>query len=243
MSMVPKASVEFEELMKTLEKDVELAGYSRQNRALAQPPEEDSGLAQPPEEDRGLPQPPEKDRVLPPWRKQKQSKQQDEEDEKPNFCASPMSTDQEDSLEADVEMLLREQSETGVSPFIVRPQSSGRSSNLTQKELKALRVEETLSRIAGKSWQERGPRGDNEVKYWRGQKWRPGSQGGASRFGNRGGRWKEYYASLAKSGQLKSTPGGSKVKNKGENTSKVTTSEGSGKARKTGASSSWEGRR
>ena len=93
------------------------------------------------------------------------------------------------------------------SPFVVRPDHAGRSSGLTDDELVRLRSEEAMASMANIPWQSRGPVDDPDVQYWRGQRWRRGEQGGQQRFGNRGGRHKEFYAAMAKKGYLEPTPG------------------------------------
>ena len=88
----------------------------------------------------------------------------------------------------------------------------GRSFDLSYQERMQLKSEEEAAREAGLRWQERGPPGpkDGGPSHWRGQEWRSGANGGAKRWGNRGGRWKEYYTMLARSGKLRQTlPGGS----------------------------------
>ena len=95
-------------------------------------------------------------------------------------------------------------------PWAVRPNQVGRSTDLSPSELRALKMEETLSRASSVSWQERGPARGSGITAWRGQKLRAGSQGGAERFSNRGGSKREMYAALARQGKLKPTPAGTK---------------------------------
>ena len=78
----------------------------------------------------------------------------------------------------------------------VRPGTRGRS-KLNEGERDRLRLEQLESKAAGKRWQERGPLG-SDVSFWRGQARRSGAYGGKTRFSNRGGQNKEYFAQKAK---------------------------------------------
>ena len=105
----------------------------------------------------------------------------------------------------------------GAHPWAVRPDAVGKSTDLTEEERAALRTEAEFARLSNTKWQDRGPvqtyteDGQPEVKNWRGQTWRTGSQGGAQRFSNRGGRYRDYYKDLNKRGLLKPTPKGATV--------------------------------
>ncbi len=67
-----------------------------------------------------------------------------------------------------------------------------------------MRHEQALAEYGKLKWQRRGPVSPAEggPRNWRGQSWREGSGGGTPRWGNRGGRNKEYYAQLAREGKL-----------------------------------------
>ena len=80
----------------------------------------------------------------------------------------------------------------------------GRRRNLSQAELVVLKAEENVARAYGLSWDERGPSPpkDGETRFWRGQRYRHGVNGGKPRWSNRGGRHREYYAQLAKEGKV-----------------------------------------
>ena len=110
-------------------------------------------------------------------------------------------------------------------PWTVRPNTRGRSSNLTEEELAGLRHERASAELADMSWEERGPDGPGRPEHWRGQKLRHGKEGGKVRYSNRGGKHREKYAELARQGKLKPTQGG-----KGKAKS---TMEGKGKSKST----------
>ena len=84
------------------------------------------------------------------------------------------------------------------------PNTLGRSSGLTMEAVAILKEEEALARKCYIPWQERGPPGPEEggPRFWRGQQWREGKNGGQQRFSNRGGKYKEYYANLARIGMV-----------------------------------------
>jgi len=95
------------------------------------------------------------------------------------------------------------------SGWRIRPNTLGRSVNLSVEELAELRQEELAARGAELGWEERGPprTGSSiDVSHWRGQEYRTGKNGGQPRYANRGGRHREYYANLARQGVV----GGSK---------------------------------
>ena len=104
----------------------------------------------------------------------------------------------------------------------------GRSADLSAEDVATLRAEQALAERAGLTWQERGPPGPEEggPGVWRGQNWRAGT----GRFANRGGKWKELYTQLARSGALSS-------KGKGKNKAKGG-GKGSGDGKSGGSSSS-----
>ena len=62
--------------------------------------------------------------------------------------------------------------------------------------------ETRIAKQHGTPWKDRGPPGDEDVQFWRGQKWRANSK----RWGNRGGKsasWYETYYSAMKQGATK----------------------------------------
>ena len=68
--------------------------------------------------------------------------------------------------------------------FRVAPNTRGRSSNLTESELAALRYEELMARTGNVRWQDRGPANvgsSEDAAHWRGQPWREGENGGTQR--------------------------------------------------------------
>ena len=75
---------------------------------------------------------------------------------------------------------------------------------MTTEELQIFRQDQRQAEHCGVPWQERGPAevDGHRPQHWRGQVFRPGSDGGTQRYGNRGGKWREYYAELARSGRL-----------------------------------------
>ena len=82
-----------------------------------------------------------------------------------------------------------------------------------------------------------------------GQEWRGGAYGGAKRWGNIGGRWKECYTQQARSGNLAPTlPGGSrrgqeKGQAKGDNKGRGNGSGSAGSGGGSASSSKGHGRR
>ena len=85
-------------------------------------------------------------------------------------------------------------------PWEVASATRGRSRGLSEEERQTLKEEERVAQRCGVPWQDRGPAG--EAPYWRGQGWRCGRDGGKERYANRGGKHREYYAELARSGRL-----------------------------------------
>ena len=85
-----------------------------------------------------------------------------------------------------------------VHPWAARPGKRGRSTDLTQEELGALRHEQQVAERCGMTWAERGP-AEGQVSTWRGQAWRANK----GRYANRGGINREYYKDLARRGLLK----------------------------------------
>ena len=85
------------------------------------------------------------------------------------------------------------------------------------------------------SWRNRGPKppADGGPQFWRGQSFRQGHNGGQQRWANRGGRYREYYAQLAREGKIGTAKGqannkGGK-KGKGEPQGKIGTVKGKDK--------------
>jgi hypothetical protein len=105
-----------------------------------------------------------------------------------------------------------------------------------------LQAEEEAARRLGIPWQERGPPGPDSggPDYWRGQTYRTGSAGGQARWGNRGGRHREYYAELARIGYVGNVDKGKgKSGGKGKEQSK---SKGKGKNKSEGKSGDFKGK-
>jgi len=189
--MAPKASLEFLQLMEDMEQDQgDASKRVDKGKPTAKDDEEDFEQTGKGEEHTDE----EEDLTA-------EEEDEDEEDEDEGH-------DPKDRLAENLEMLLKQQEQTGKSPWIVRPKKKGRSTQLTEDELAALRAESELAKSSGMRWQERGPISDKSVQYWRGQKRREGSEGGRVRFGTRGGRWQDYYKKLARSGKLQKTSGG-----------------------------------
>jgi len=63
-----------------------------------------------------------------------------------------------------------------------------------------MRAEDEAARAGGVRWQDRGPPGPDALPEgqttWRGQRWRAGGQGGQARWGNCGGRNKEWWTAF-----------------------------------------------
>ena len=76
-----------------------------------------------------------------------------------------------------------------------------RSEDLSDEEIKRLRVEESESRVLRRPWQLRGPQEDPEVTHWRGQPRRKSACGGKGGFRRRGGKKLKRYTELAAQSQ------------------------------------------
>jgi hypothetical protein len=88
-------------------------------------------------------------------------------------------------------------------------------------------VETAMADEHGLSWRERGPRGEDQPKVWRNQKWRPTS----GRYANRGGtRQAEFAALFAAKGKKKGQKGEGKGKGS-EGKNKAKGSEGKNKSK------------
>jgi len=63
-----------------------------------------------------------------------------------------------------------------------------------------MRAENEAAKAAKVRWQDRGPPGPDALPEgqtkWRGQRWRAGGQGGQARWGNCGGRHKEWWTAF-----------------------------------------------
>ena len=121
----------------------------------------------------------------------------------------------------------------------VAPCTHGRSYGLNEEEVGALRSEQASAELAGMQWHQRGPLVPGGVEegptFWRGQVFRQGRDGGPPRWANRGGRYREYYADLARQGrniggpQRGHTPRGQLPQHGGSNSS--TTGKGKDKGK------------
>ena len=90
-----------------------------------------------------------------------------------------------------------------LSDMRTAPKTNGRPSHLSKQEVARLRYEQAMAQAADVPWSERGPRrtqSHTQAPHWRGQRLRPGLNGGKSRYANRGGRYKEHYAHKARLG-------------------------------------------
>ena len=85
----------------------------------------------------------------------------------------------------------------------------GPARDLPREEVDALREEAQLAKESGIARQGRGPfiKPGEKPGFWRGQAWRAGHMGGGKRFGNRGGKNREYFTKKFRRGKLKPTPG------------------------------------
>ena len=77
----------------------------------------------------------------------------------------------QDNFVDKVRQALEQSLESGEAIMAMRPNSRGRSTDLTEAERGRLRVEQHLAEAAGLSWQERGTQESN-ARFWRGQKCR-----------------------------------------------------------------------
>ena len=109
-------------------------------------------------------------------------------------------------------------------PRAARKNTLGKSTDLTESQMKRLRHESINAKEKNIPWEERGPAQDlskkasyndaaksssvPEVLKLRGQHFRSGAFGGKSRYAKRGGKYKEYYDKLNKAGLLQPTPKG-----------------------------------
>jgi hypothetical protein len=144
------------------------------------------------------------------------------------FCEGDVAEDVEPEVEgSDTEAEHEEEHHL----WSVRPGHWGRSTDLDWHEQKRLKHEQETAEAGNLSWQERGPvpkKGAERPGFWRGQAWRAGSE----RWSNRGGRYREYYQWMARTGNLK----GGKSSSSGDG-SKGGKSSGSGDGYKGGKSS------
>ena len=98
----------------------------------------------------------------------------------------------------------------GQHPWAPRPNKRGRATDLTAEELESVREEEALALRCQMGWRDRGPPPPSEggPRFWRGQPFRVGLNGGQPRWAKRGGRNQEYYAKMAKKGLVGRGKGG-----------------------------------
>ena len=105
--------------------------------------------------------------------------------------------------------------ELGAHAWAVRPDTTGRSTDLTPQEVARLRSEQAAA--TGVRWQDRGPvqtydqQGQPTHNNWRGQPWREGTHGGKQRYAKRGVKNLSYYNELNKRGMLQPTRNGARV--------------------------------
>ena len=122
----------------------------------------------------------------------------------------------------------------GGHEWAVAPEARRRSNNLSQADVLRLRQEAAAAKACGIPWQERGPVGpeDGGPTHWRGQQWRSGANNGQARWGNRGGKYREYYATMARMGMVGFVKGGDKGKGGkgGGNSGTATDDDGGGTA-------------
>ena len=64
----------------------------------------------------------------------------------------------------------------------------------TPQSIKELRLETLVATYADIPWQTRGPKPTEHGQTWRGQRWRPTGYNGAGRWGNSGGKNKQWWA-------------------------------------------------
>jgi hypothetical protein len=72
---------------------------------------------------------------------------------------------------------------------VIRDQSSSAGDIQAAKQAYSV-VETLMAKSSGIKWQERGPADNTTIKEWRKQVYRPE----AKRWGNRGGKSREYFA-------------------------------------------------
>ena len=98
-------------------------------------------------------------------------------------------------------------------PWTGGTQSTSKRQNLSEEELEILRTEQGISAHCKVPWKSRGPPAqDDPDPTWRGQALRSGKQGGQIRYANSGGKRRDYYAMLGRTGRLETTPTGAVVK-------------------------------
>ena len=98
-------------------------------------------------------------------------------------------------------------------PWAGGTQSTSKRQNLSEEELEILRTEQGISAHCQVPWKNRGlPAQDDPDPTWRGQALRSGKQGGQIRYANSGGKRRDYYAMLGRTGRLETTPTGAVVK-------------------------------
>ena len=85
----------------------------------------------------------------------------------------------------------------------------GPARDLPREEVDALREEAQLAKESGIARQGRGPfiKPGEKPGFWRGHAFCDGKMGGGRRFGNRGGKNREYFREKFRQGKLQPTPG------------------------------------
>ena len=111
------------------------------------------------------------------------------------------------------EKAVKQMEAVGTNPWASGRPGIGRRHDLPEEEVEALRTEQGLAAACNMTWQERGPAvfDDRPGQTWRGQRLRVGSQGGLQRYANSGGKNREYYRMLARTGRLQPGPNGATV--------------------------------
>ena len=100
-------------------------------------------------------------------------------------CASQApSPDKEDYADLEEVATADHDEDVDLSDMRTAPKTNGPPSHLSNQEVARLRYEQS----------------DTQAPRWRGQRLRPGLNGGKSRYANRGGRFKEHYAHKARLG-------------------------------------------
>jgi hypothetical protein len=146
-----------------------------------------------------------KARALPPWRQARAPAPA------PSRAASASSTAAASSTAPSRAAASSTAPSTAASAPFVLGRTRGRRENVSEDELRALAAEAAVAKAYNLPWGNRGPpapeAGDPD-RHWRGQAHRSGTQGGAVRWANRGGRNREYFSNLALQGRLRPTLGG-----------------------------------
>ena len=120
-------------------------------------------------------------------------------------CASQApSPDEEDNADLEEVATADHDEDVDLSDMRTAPKTNGPPSHLSNQEVARLRYEQAMAQARLRYEQEvarlRYEQSDTQAPRWRGQRLRPGLNGGKSRYANRGGRWKEHYAHKARLG-------------------------------------------